>query len=73
MSHVAHLSVVTKTQTEQCAWKCVILYPQLFCLTYNRASYLDGKLSPVKAGLSVDPKPCAGNDGTTITVRPSKP
>ena len=42
-------------------------------LRISRASYLDGKLSPIKAGLSADPKPCAGNDGTTITVRPSKP
>jgi DNA mismatch repair protein MLH1 len=30
---------------------------------------MDGKLTPTKAGLTPDPKPCAGNDGTTITVR----
>ena len=38
----------------------------------NRASYLDGKLTPLKAGLTADPKLCAGNDGTTITVCHSK-
>ncbi|KDQ60330.1 hypothetical protein JAAARDRAFT_125644 [Jaapia argillacea MUCL 33604] len=53
MSHVAHLSVVTKTKADTCAWK---------------ACYEDGKLVPPKTGLTVDPKACAGNDGTTITV-----
>ncbi|KIM85752.1 hypothetical protein PILCRDRAFT_816958 [Piloderma croceum F 1598] len=53
MSHVAHLTVVTKTKTDNCAWK---------------ACYMDGKLTPAKAGLTPDPKPCAGNDGTTITI-----
>ncbi|TDL24592.1 DNA mismatch repair protein MutL [Rickenella mellea] len=53
VSHVAHLSVVTKVKGEGCAWK---------------AHYLDGKLAPAKPGLTADPKPCAGNDGTTITV-----
>nr|KAJ3423002.1 DNA mismatch repair protein [Polyrhizophydium stewartii] len=33
------------------------------------ATYSDGKLVPPKAGASADPKPCAGNAGTTITVR----
>ncbi|KAF7300657.1 DNA-mis-repair domain-containing protein [Mycena chlorophos] len=51
MSHVARLSVVTKTKTETCAWK---------------AHYLDGVLVEGKPGQTVDPKPCAGNDGTTI-------
>jgi len=39
-------------------------------LTYAifRAYYADGVLAPPKPGLSADPKPCAGNDGTTITV-----
>ncbi|EJT96510.1 DNA mismatch repair protein MutL [Dacryopinax primogenitus] len=53
ISHVAHLNVVTKTRDDSCAW---------------RASYSDGLLAPAKAGTSADPKPCAGNDGTTITV-----
>ncbi|KNZ81633.1 DNA mismatch repair protein Mlh1 [Termitomyces sp. J132] len=53
MSHVSHLSVVTKTKSESCAWK---------------ACYVDGHLTPPKPGQSVDPKPCAGNDGTTITI-----
>ncbi|KZO89723.1 mutL-like protein 1, colon cancer, nonpolyposis type 2, partial [Calocera viscosa TUFC12733] len=53
ISHVAHLNVVTKTRDESCAW---------------RASYADGILAPPKPGTSEEPKPCAGNDGTTITV-----
>ncbi|KAJ7275048.1 histidine kinase-like ATPase [Mycena rebaudengoi] len=53
MSHVAHLSVVTKTKTETCAWK---------------AHYLEGVLVAQKPGQTVEPKPCAGNDGTTIII-----
>ncbi|KAJ7755378.1 histidine kinase-like ATPase [Mycena maculata] len=53
ISHVAHLSVVTKTKTETCAWK---------------AHYLDGALVEGKPGQTVEPKPCAGNDGTTIII-----
>ena len=46
ISHVAHLTIVTKTKDDPCAWKC---------------SYLDGKPNGT-------PKPCAGNQGTQITV-----
>ncbi|KAJ7145341.1 histidine kinase-like ATPase, partial [Mycena crocata] len=53
ISHVAHFSVVTKTKTEACAWK---------------ASYLDGALVGAKTGQTAEPKPCAGNDGTTIII-----
>ncbi|KAL0958388.1 hypothetical protein HGRIS_000530 [Hohenbuehelia grisea] len=53
ISHVSRLSVITKTKREACAWK---------------ASYSDGTLTPVKPGLTADPKPCAGNDGTTIII-----
>ncbi|KAJ7512062.1 histidine kinase-like ATPase [Mycena galericulata] len=53
ISHVAHLSVVTKTKTETCAWK---------------AHYLDGALVEGKPGQTAEPKPCAGNDGTTIII-----
>ncbi|KAJ7889722.1 histidine kinase-like ATPase [Mycena leptocephala] len=53
ISHVAHLSVVTKTKTEACAWK---------------AHYLDGVLVEAKPGQTAEPKPCAGNDGTTIII-----
>ncbi|KAI0795447.1 DNA binding protein [Abortiporus biennis] len=53
ISYVSHLSVVTKTKAEMCAWK---------------AYYADGALIPAKEGMSPDPKPSAGNDGTTITV-----
>ncbi|XP_047512164.1 DNA mismatch repair protein Mlh1 isoform X2 [Pieris napi] len=46
ISHIAHLTILTKTDGSKCAYK---------------ASYEDGKLK----GL---PKPCAGNNGTQITV-----
>ncbi|KAF9652282.1 DNA binding protein [Thelephora ganbajun] len=53
ISHVAHLSVITKTAAAEHAWK---------------VHYEDGKLVPAKAGQTAEPKPCAGNDGTIITV-----
>ncbi|XP_075986821.1 DNA mismatch repair ATPase Mlh1 [Anticarsia gemmatalis] len=46
ISHIAHLTILTKTATAKCAYK---------------ASYENGKL---KAAI----KPCAGNNGTQITV-----
>jgi len=46
ISHVAKLTILTKTKDEKCGFKC---------------SYTDGKL--------IDkPKPCAANQGTTLTV-----
>ncbi|KAI0053206.1 DNA mismatch repair protein MutL [Auriscalpium vulgare] len=53
ISHVANLTVVTKTKKDTCAWK---------------ACYVDGDLAPSKPGVTADPKPTAGNDGTLITV-----
>uniref|UniRef100_F6XAN3 MutL homolog 1 n=1 Tax=Callithrix jacchus TaxID=9483 RepID=F6XAN3_CALJA len=47
ISHVAHVTITTKTADGKCAY---------------RASYSDGKLK-------APPKPCAGNQGTQITVR----
>ncbi|XP_033067872.1 DNA mismatch repair protein Mlh1 isoform X1 [Trachypithecus francoisi] len=46
ISHVAHVTITTKTADVKCAY---------------RASYSDGKLKG-------PPKPCAGNQGTQITV-----
>ncbi|XP_078052967.1 DNA mismatch repair ATPase Mlh1 [Augochlora pura] len=46
MSHIALLTIMTKTADEKCAYK---------------ASYIDSKLK-------APPKPCAGNQGTTITI-----
>lgn len=46
ISHVAHLTITTRTSDSKCAWK---------------ASYVDSKLMGA-------PKPCAGNQGTQITV-----
>ncbi|KAN0111788.1 hypothetical protein V8E52_008168 [Russula decolorans] len=53
ISHVANLTVITKTKKESCAWK---------------ATYVDGEMIPAQKATSADPKPCAGNDGTTVTV-----
>ena len=53
ITHVAHVTITTRTADSQCAY---------------RAKYLDGKLAAVKLGDRVDPKPCAGTVGTTITV-----
>ncbi|KIY48464.1 DNA mismatch repair protein MutL [Fistulina hepatica ATCC 64428] len=53
MSHVSNLSVITKTRDDSCAWKAI---------------YSDGSLVPAKPGTSAEPRPCAGNDGTTITI-----
>lgn len=53
ISHVAQLSVVTKTKSDACAWK---------------AFYLDGALVESKTKEKSEPRPCAGNDGTTITI-----
>ncbi|KAJ7057859.1 hypothetical protein C8F01DRAFT_1256472 [Mycena amicta] len=58
MSHVARLSVITKTKSETCAWK---------------THYLDGVLVEGKPGQTAEPKPCAGNDGTTIIIEDNTP
>ncbi|KAI0826460.1 histidine kinase-like ATPase [Irpex lacteus] len=52
ISYVSNLTVITKTKSDTCAWK---------------ASYSDGAMV-VKDGAPSEPKACAGNDGTTITV-----
>lgn len=53
ISHIAHLTVTTKTADSSCAWK---------------ASYTAGKLCPAKPGQSADPKATAGRQGTQILV-----
>ncbi|KAK6499771.1 DNA mismatch repair protein [Arthrobotrys musiformis] len=53
ISHIAHLSVTTRTKDSDCAW---------------RAVYSDGKLIPPKPGGSAEPKAVAGRQGTQITV-----
>jgi len=53
ITHVAHVTITTKTADSACAYK---------------AKYSDGKLVPLKQGDKPDPKPCAGVTGTTITV-----
>lgn len=53
ISHIAHLTVTTKTKDSSCAW---------------RAQYGSGKLVPAKPGQAPDPKPVAGRPGTQIMV-----
>ncbi|RFU32859.1 hypothetical protein B7463_g3445, partial [Scytalidium lignicola] len=53
ISHIAHLTVTTKTKESNCAW---------------RAHYDGGHLAPAKPGQSADPKPTAGRQGTQIVV-----
>lgn len=53
ISHIAHLSVTTKTEGSSCAWK---------------AYFSEEVLVPGKPGGNADPKPCAGRQGTQITV-----
>ncbi|MCJ1362599.1 DNA mismatch repair protein [Acarospora aff. strigata] len=53
ISHIAHLTVTTKTVDSSCAW---------------RAHYSSGKLAPAKPGQSAEPKATAGRGGTQITV-----
>ncbi|KAI5198412.1 DNA mismatch repair protein MutL [Aureobasidium subglaciale] len=53
ISHIAHLTVTTKTMDSSCAWK---------------AYYTNENLTPLKPGQPADPKPCAGKQGTQITV-----
>lgn len=53
ISHIAHLTVTTKTEDSTCAW---------------RAYYGGGKLEPPKPGQTAEPKPVAGRNGTQITV-----
>ena len=53
ISHIAHLTVTTKTKDSTRAW---------------RAHYDAGRLVPSKPGQSSDPKPVAGRQGTQLTV-----
>jgi DNA mismatch repair protein MLH1 len=53
ITHVAHVSITSKTGDQRCAYK---------------ARYSDGKLIAARAGESADPVPCAGTTGTQITV-----
>ena len=51
ISHVAHLTITTKTADSPCAYK---------------AKYEDGKMVPLQAGGKIEPKPCAGNKGKKL-------
>ncbi|CAK7199951.1 DNA mismatch repair protein Mlh1 [Sporothrix eucalyptigena] len=53
ISHIAHLTVTTRTKESESAW---------------RAYYEAGKLAPTKPGQGTDPKRVAGRQGTQITV-----
>ena len=53
ITHVAHVTITTKTADSQCAFK---------------AKYSDGEIVPLKTGGKPEPQPCAGMVGTTIVV-----
>ena len=53
ITHVAHVTITTKTASSPCAYK---------------GKYSDGKMVPLKNGQAGGPKPCAGVNGTTILV-----
>lgn len=53
ISHIAHLTVTSRTKDSQAAWK---------------ATYSGGKLVPAKPGQEAKPVPTAGRQGTQITV-----
>ncbi|KAG0346415.1 DNA mismatch repair protein [Podila humilis] len=53
ISHVAHVTITTKTKDSTCAYK---------------ASYSDGVIVPSKPGAPSEPKPCAGVNGTQISA-----
>ena len=53
ISHVAHLTITTKTADSPCAYK---------------AKYEDGKMVPLQPGGKVEAKPCAGNKGSNCIV-----
>eukprot|EP01087_Luapelamoeba_hula_P019226 TRINITY_DN6345_c0_g1_i1.p1 TRINITY_DN6345_c0_g1~~TRINITY_DN6345_c0_g1_i1.p1 ORF type:complete len:775 (+),score=111.00 TRINITY_DN6345_c0_g1_i1:215-2326(+) len=53
ISHVAHVTITSKTAEQPVAYK---------------GRYADGILVPARPGASADPTPCAGKTGTQITV-----
>ncbi|KAJ1983553.1 DNA mismatch repair protein [Dimargaris verticillata] len=53
ISHIAHVTITSRTTASNCAY---------------RAKYSDGHLVPIKPGAASEPRPCAGNVGTQITV-----
>lgn len=53
ISHIAHLTVTTRTKDSEAAW---------------RACYEAGRLAPPKPGQDAEPKRVAGRQGTQLTV-----
>ncbi len=54
ISHVARLSITSRTSDSECAYK---------------ANFTDGKMVPLGPGEPSLPQPCAGNVGTTINAQ----
>lgn len=53
ITHVAHVTVTTRTANSKCAYK---------------ATYRDGKIVAANPGQLAEARPCAGNQGTLISV-----
>ncbi|KAJ3135190.1 DNA mismatch repair protein [Physocladia obscura] len=68
ISHVAHVTITTKTADSPCAWKYAKMKKKKILIFFIRAIYSDGIMVPAKAGGSSDAKPTAGNTGTQIMI-----
>ena len=53
ISHVAHLTITSRTADSQCAYK---------------AMYEDGKIVPLQQGGAAEVRPCAGNKGGNFLI-----